>query len=151
MRIAKFATFILCILFVDIACCEDTIAVSKIGDEKFRIVLEKSKHNEKNEFDEFYLRLMESIEQRHFDHIFALILYPIYVEVDGVKMKISDEAEFRRRSDKIFTGEFVSKLVSRKEKLSYLSRGVVVGRGELWLNVNKQDGTYQWRIIAINN
>lgn len=54
-------------------------------------------------------------------------------------------------ANKIFTDEYRAKILAESRDLSYMSHGVIVGRGVLWMNVVKQAGIYKWRVIAINN
>ena len=144
----KIVKLFLLLLFLTSAQGADFV---KHGSEKFISSMDRSRYNSNGEFYKFYSELINSIECKDFEFISKNLSYPIDVELDGKSIRIVNSTMFLKNADKIFTGDLSRKILDERENLSYLSKGVIVGRGVLWINVANRVDARKWLVVAINN
>ncbi|MFA6719102.1 MAG: hypothetical protein WCS15_08470 [Prevotella sp.] len=123
---------------------------SKYGDQEFKERISYYRKDVKN-FDDFYSNLIADFETKNFAAIASMIRYPIKVNVKGKKVKVHNASEFIQIAGSFMDQNFIDKVLSEKQSLSYLSGGVVLGKGQLWLNTEPINGVETWLVIAINH
>lgn len=104
-----------------------------------------------SEFEEEFLLLQQLIAKGDKKAVAEYIAYPITVSIDGTRTDISNENSFIENYDRIITETVKKAIVNQKVEETFVNyKGVMVGRGEIWLN--KLDGTKKtYSIYGINN
>jgi hypothetical protein len=150
MRINKFLLFII-VFCISMECYGQTIYQMKFGNNEFQERM--SFHRPKNieSFDVFYADLLKALEARNYIQVAALVKYPIKLELNNKYIHLQNKTEFVKHGKAVMDDIFIRLLLCEQEELYFVSKGVQLGRGDLWFNTVIINDTEMWKIIAINN
>lgn len=151
MKISRWLSKCLLLLFVSLGCLGQTVYQLKAGNKEFQERMSYYRPKNVESFDLFYDQIIDSLESRDYRVMADLIKYPIKVEVKGKYITLLSRAEFVKRGELIMEDNFIKLLLCEREKLYCVSQGVQLGRGELWFNTMTEDDREIWKLIAINN
>jgi hypothetical protein len=99
---------------------------------------------------DFIDRLNKDFATGNRDDVAALVRFPTHAFVDGKRVSITGKKKFIDNYDQIINKKVVDAVrVQDPQKLFVNWQGVMVGHGELWINLVVKDKTL--KITAINN
>jgi hypothetical protein len=102
-------------------------------------------------FDQFYSAFLGALQGMDLDQLSGLVRYPLSLSVGKQRITVRDARAFRRVARLALTDSFVRSLLAEKDDLYCLSKGVALGKGDVWFNTVDVKGKDTWRIVAINN
>jgi len=101
-------------------------------------------------FEKWFKNLQLLITQNQREKVANLVHYPLNIILDKREMKIKSKKEFLSKYNSLITSEVKKVIVSQKiRNLTVTSEGVMIGTGQMWINVLDNEEGY-W-ITAINN
>ncbi|KEO83641.1 hypothetical protein [Tumebacillus flagellatus] len=87
------------------------------------------------EFEAFFKKLQQMVQEENHEAVADLLRFPLRVNDSGKNYKNATREEFLNQYDEIMTTRVKTALINQKaEDLFVNDRGVMVGRGEIWIN-----------------
>lgn len=103
------------------------------------------------EFEAFFEKVKQLVAKGDKAGVASYVAYPIQVYSEGKKVSISTQEQFIHQYDQILNSKVRNALQNQKVDQTFVNyQGVMVGNGELWLNVSPTN-QHQFFITAINN
>lgn len=103
-----------------------------------------------HQFERWFKKFQEFVGHENRDKIGDLIYYPVDVRINHKEVRIKNKREFLYRYSEMFTKEVKDIIKNQTIRgLNVSDKGVMVGNGEVWINVIENKPGF-W-ITAINN
>ncbi|GGE29739.1 hypothetical protein GCM10007276_03700 [Agaricicola taiwanensis] len=99
--------------------------------------------------------LQDAVRKGDRTAVASLVRFPINVRIDGRRRMIADPAGFAANYERIVTPEIAAAITSQRwEDVHVSQRGIMLGRGEVWLNGICHDTmcrTFDARVVTIQS
>lgn len=98
----------------------------------------------------FLQELQTAVARNERAHVASLIKFPITIEIEGQRTKLSSRKQFLKYYDVAFDAKVKGFIAQQKfDSLFCDWKGIMIGRGEIWINAIGNPAIL--KIIAINN
>jgi hypothetical protein len=102
-------------------------------------------------FEDFYQGLQLSVAKGDAKSVADHVTYPISATIQGKKITIATKQQFIDSYQQIMIDKVKQALLNQKVEDTFVNyKGVMVGNGQIWMNVSTSD-PHQFFIIGINN
>jgi hypothetical protein len=101
-------------------------------------------------YEKFLGTLKESIADKNWVAVAALVAYPIKINAAGHRMRIASPEAFLKHKDRILTAKVID-AIDRQHYAALFANanGVMIGDGEVWFSGICQDPTCAMPVIKI--
>lgn len=121
------------------------------GSNEFKERMAWLRPGQIREFDQLYSTVILAFKEHDYRTLSKHIKYPIKLDIKRRPHTIKDRNDFIKTAKYALSDDSINGIISAKNDLACLSKGVMVGDGVLWLNTCEGGGGEVWKIVAKNN
>jgi hypothetical protein len=118
---------------------ETSMRISFLNERNSGCDLYSANFETKKSFFDFFQLLKDAATSKKSEGFSKLVLYPLKTMVKGKRVEIKNEAEFLKQSPEFLTESIFSAILNQEMSEIFCdSKGVKIGNGEVWIQVDDQ-------------